>query len=91
MSSMPMQKIKIREKHTLNSIKSIIKSKEPGVLVLEAAKESYNPRTRAIAYKLVMGDDWKIKERKSITKRNPRERKLAKVTLIRSSNHVSYG
>jgi len=77
----PYQKIIINYKHNLNKIKSIIKSKNLEVLVLESKESQLNLKTNSLAYKLVMDDGWIGIESKHI-KRKRDKSGLLKITLI---------
>ncbi|ODS39503.1 MAG: hypothetical protein A7315_10960 [Candidatus Altiarchaeales archaeon WOR_SM1_79] len=63
---MKTKKVKIREKHTLDSLKFIIKEK-PDVLVLESANPKFNNKTINLA-KNLMDMDWEKANTKFITK-----------------------
>ena len=75
------QRIIITNGHNLSKTRSIIKSKNPEVLILESGKASLNLKTNSIAYKLVMDDGWVGVETKRI-KRKRDNCGLLKVTLI---------
>jgi len=87
MSSNSSQKIIINNEYNLSKIKSIIKSKNPEVLILESGKASLNLKTNSIAYKLVMDDGWVGVETLRI-KRKRDNCGLLKITLI---NHKFIG
>jgi len=82
MSSNSSQKIIINNEHNLSKIKSIIKSNNPEVLILESGKASLNLRTKSIAYKLVMDDGWIAVETKRIKRKRDKNNGLLKITLI---------
>ena len=88
MHSKPHQKIIINHKHNLNKIQSIIKSKNPEVLVLESWNASLNLKTNSIAYKLVMDDGWIGTETRHIKRKRDEDNGLLKITLI---NHQFIG
>ena len=80
MPSKPSQKIIITHKYNLDKIKSIIKSKNPEVLLLESENASLNTKTNSIAYKLVMDGKWIGIETRRIKRK--RDDGLLRITLI---------
>ena len=75
-------KIIIGHNHTLNKVQSIIKSKNPEVLILEPENSSLNLKTNSIAYKLIMDDNWIGIETKQIKRNRDNNGKLLRITLI---------
>ena len=80
MSSKLCQKIIVNNEHNLNKIQSIVKSKNPELLILESGKASLNLKTNSIAYKLVTDENWIGIETKKIKRK--RDDGLLKITLI---------
>ena len=80
-----MLKIKVREKHSGELIKTIINSKEPQVLVLESAKPRFNNKTINIAQKISL-DGWKVKQTR-LLKRNGKKGNPVNLVQITCKNH----
>jgi hypothetical protein len=73
-------KIIVNNEHNLNKIQSIVKSKNPEILVLESENRSLNLKTNSIAYKLMIEDYWVGIETMRIKRK--RDDELLKITLI---------
>ncbi|ODS37136.1 MAG: hypothetical protein A7316_04980 [Candidatus Altiarchaeales archaeon WOR_SM1_86-2] len=87
MSLKSCRKIIVSHNHNLNKVQSIIKSKNPEVLVLESGKASLNLRTNSIAYKLVMDDNWIGIETTHIKRKRDAGNELLKITLISTDEY----
>jgi len=64
----PIVKIKVREKHNLNSIKRIIEKKNPNIIVLESTHPSFNNKTINYSQYLI-SKGWKIIGTRILTKK----------------------
>ena len=74
-------KLKIREKHTLDLMKSIIHENKPEVLILESVKPKWNNKVINISQGLSLHHGWEKVNTKFITKHTYDKRKHQKREL----------
>ena len=76
-----IKRIKIREKHSLNLMKKIIRKNKPEVLILESVRPKWNNKTINISQGLTLRYGWEKINTKFITKHAYDKRKHQKRAL----------